>query len=494
MQTAALLHPSIPQAAGLSTPKVNANSEVIRAALLSTCYFFVADLGLITAMDGVIFALAASLVFPVWRPYILLLVLSIHDAPGQADPYLYHAVCGIGAMMLASALIVRVKEQPRFTASYFRLACTAVAVIGYGVLNSFWQHRLGLHEQAADRSYILVGTLTALMIIVGLIANTAIERDPRSETRLQTICLFVVGHIILIAVLQLFLGPQFCASDGGARTIVELEELLHGRERGIARLTGPFLSPNTLAMLPAFYLLVLLRKSRGQQISDSFIATFILVGFAVSLLGGARSMFAFYLVGAGALMWTKSPARAVGFGLLGLPLIFVVGIPWDELMQVMRFKNLGALGTRGEFWAVAFHNLTTTDWMFGFGMSHWPVFFEHYTGKTTSDPHNWILSMAGNYGIAGLSFYLILGWLLVKRCLAGPSKYRAIAVCLLVMFFGRDLANTQYVINNHPISCLYWIAIGSVFLHPSNSSHSGLTHNRFSTASLPTQPVGSRPR
>ncbi len=445
-------------------------TEAIRAVVLGLCYFVVADLGLMTSCDGAIFAVAAALVLPVWRPYIVLLVISVHDAPGQADPYIYAAVTGIGLIMLVSTAIVRVTAGPTTNSqeTFRRLSAFSIAVVFFGIASSYWHHRLGLHEQSAERPYYIVGGLIILMLLLGAMSHKAIENDPLSSVRLRTICMLAIGHMMLVALLQLKMGPQFLASANGIHSIESAHELIDGGSRGMARLTGPFLSPNTLAMLPAFYLCLYLRGTRQRMISDSFIIAFLTVGFMASLLGGARSMFAYYFAGAAALMWTKSPVRVLALSLLALPMLVVVSIPWDEMLMMMRMQDLQELGTRGEFWQASLQNMSAQDWLWGFGISHWPVFFTYYTGSSTSDPHNWVLSMGGNYGIVGLFFYFVLGCLLLHKSLTGPKKFRAIAVCLGLMFFGRDLANTQYVMNNHPMCCLYWLTIGSVFLRESD--------------------------
>ncbi|MEZ6127625.1 MAG: O-antigen ligase family protein [Planctomycetaceae bacterium] len=461
-----------------TTVRSREQAEVIRAGLVSLTYFLVANIGYFTAFDAVGVALAMAVLIPAWRPYLLLLVTSVHDAPGQADPSVYAAVCGITLLMLFSAVInpnLRTAARTVEDRAYSKLVLAGLALVTYGLVSSFVQIRLNLHEQLEDRPYYILGGLMAMTIVSGFLANRLLTEDPYSSVRLRTVCGCILGHILFITVMQTVMGPSFGASGAGQITISQHYELFDGGDRGMARLTGPFLSPNTLAMLPCLYMLIYLRASRGSDISDGFIVCFMSVGIALAVLGGARSMFGFYLLSSGVLVFVKSPKRAIGLGLMALPLLFVVGVPWDDLLVLMRFHDvdsLQSLGIRGSYWNACLYNLTREQWLFGSGLSHWPVFLLYYVGYPGADPHNWVFSMAGSFGVFGLLFYVLLGASLFRRGLSGPKRYRAIALCLLILLLGRDLANVQYVINNHAMGALYWVAIASAFMSQSEIGQS----------------------
>ena len=444
-------------------------AEVVRAALISFVYFAVAAIGYFTPFAAVAVILGLAIIAPGWRPYLLLLVASVHDSPGQADPSVYAGVCGITCLMSFSAIMnprLRTGSRTAEDRVFTRLVYCGLLLVAFGLVNSWVQERLQLHEQFAEKPYYLLGGLMAMMMVSGFLANRILAEDPFASVRLRTICAMILIHILIITLLQTVYGPGFGASNRGFAIISEMFELMDGGSRGMARLTGPFLSPNTLAMLPCLYLLIYLRASRGQEISDRFILAFASVGLVLAILGGARSMFGFYLLACGVLVWTKSPRRAIGLGLVSLPALFIVGVPLDEILVLMRFQDvdsLQSLGMRGAYWNACIHNLTREQWLFGSGLSHWPVFLKYYVGYPGADPHNWVFSMAGSFGVAGLLFYACLGVVLLRRGFTGPSRYRAIALCLFVLLLGRDLANVQYVVNNHAMGCLYWICIASAF-------------------------------
>jgi len=72
------------------------------------------------------------------------------------------------------------------------------------------------------------------------------------------------------------------------------------------------------------------------------------------------------------------------------------------------------------------------------------------------------------FGLLGLLFYAVLIRKLVRKSFSFDKKERAIAACLLLFFIGREFGNTQYLLNNSPLCCLYWISISLVFFSPAD--------------------------
>lgn len=442
-------------------------AEVLKGILLAVAYFSLARLGLKTRYDAPVFAVTAALLFPQWRACILLMVLSVQDAPGQVVPFDYLGVAGISALMILTAALQRSAAPPTAATVEFRgLLRLALLLVAYGIFSSAVQQHFGLHQQAESRPYAIIGCLMGMMMTTGYLAHRELSADPLSSVRIQTISICILSHIFLMAGLQVFLGPMFGSSPQGAEEMRQLFQMIDGGARGMARLTGPFLSPNILASVPGLFMLIILRYSRSPNISPSFIAAFFIIGMAAAFLGGARTMFVFYLAGTAAMTWTLSPRYTILAGVLLTPLILVVNIPWSELLVMMRLKNLQSLGVRGELWQATLAYMDAGDWLFGYGLTHFPVFVKTVLGYYGSDPHNWILSAAGMFGVLGLLFYAVLIRKLARKCFSFSSKERAIAVCLLLFFIGREFGNTQYVLNNNPLCCLYWIAISLVFYGP----------------------------
>ena len=442
-------------------------TETVKGILLSASYFVVAQMGVMTMYDGVLYIVAAAFCLPHWRPYLLLLALSLQDAKGQVVPFDYIAVAAISAMLFASAAL-RANSLPisEGLKEFRALITLGIVLVLYGILNSAIQNTTMAHQQAPHRPYFIVGALMATMMCTAYLAHREIYFDAYALTRLRSVVVCILIHIFFVAIMQLFYGPTFGASPQGMAEMIQQDQTINPGARGFARLTGPFLSPNALASVPALFMLMLLRTRRSAQISMVFIAAFFTAGMIASTLGAARTMFIFYLVASGAMTWTRSPSKTLIATVLCTPLILLTEIPWDEVLVLMRLSNLQSLGVRGRLWQVALDNLGLTEWMFGFGITHFPVMYKSSLGYFASDPHNWILSVTGMFGIAGLFFYLYVGYRILLRAFAKNTTERAIAVALAIFLVGRELGNTQYLLNNHPMCCLYWMSVGFVFVKP----------------------------
>ena len=443
-------------------------AEVVKGVLLSAAYFMFARLGLQTKYDAPLFAVGAALMFPQWRACLLLMVLSVQDAPGQVYQFDYLGVAGISGLMILTAMIQRSTDPlPAETKEFRGLLRFGLVLVVYGIFSSGIQQHFGLHQQSVSRPYFIIGCLMAMMMITGYLAHRELTLDPLASIRVQTAATCIIVHIMLIAFAQVFLGPTFGSSPQGVEEMKQLFQLIDGGSRGMARLTGPFLSPNILAAVPGLLMLVILRYKKSPDISPVFIATFFVLGMTAAFLGGARTMFVFYLIGTAAMTWTLSPRYTILAGVLTTPMLLIADIPWGQLLQVMRLKDLHSLGVRGELWQATLQYMDKGDWLFGYGLTHYPVFVKTVLGYYGSDPHNWIMSAAGMFGILGLMFYAVLIKKLIRKTFSFSSKERAIAVCLLLFFVGREMANTQYVLNNSPLCCFYWIVISLVFFAPS---------------------------
>ena len=442
-------------------------TEAVKGVLLSVSYFMIAQMGVLTIYDGALYIMAAAFCLPHWRPYLLLLVLSVQDAKGQVVPFDYVAVAAISAMLFGSAAL-RSPGLPIAAGlrEYRGLLGIGIALAIYGIVSSAVQDTMLIHQQAPHRPYLIVGLLMATMMCTAYLAHREMYFDIYALVRLRAVVSCILIHIFLIAVMQLFYGPTFGASPQCIAEMIQHDQAINPGARGFARLTGPFLSPNALASVPALFMLMLLRTRQSAQISTLFIATFFTAGMIASTLGAARTMFVFYLVASAAMTWTRSPSKTMIAMVLCLPLVLLIDIPWDEILVMMRLSNLQSLGVRGRLWQVSLDNLHLAELFFGFGLTHFPVMFKTSLGYFASDPHNWILSMIGMFGISGFIFYLYVGYRIFLRAFANDTTERAISVALVIFLVGRELGNTQYLMNNHPMCCLYWMSVGFVFVKP----------------------------
>jgi hypothetical protein len=278
---------------------------------------------------------------------------------------------------------------------------------------------------------------------------------------IRTIAICSLLHVIVITLLELKLGPFFCASQQGALEIASAAQLTESGERGISRLTGTFLTPNNLAFVPALLLLLILWTLRSRSLPWWYIVLYAPVGSLLALLGGSRSMLAFFCTTSAVLCWHKSRLASTLCLVLGVIAVTSANIDWAALSAFARLDTLDfSDNSRSLLWSAVWEDFTYTDWLFGAGLTFWSnIFGGAFADRDVLDPHNWVLSTIGMFGVTGLAFYVWLAIRLVKAGRMELKSQQALTVNLLILYFCKDLVSVQYLFNNHPNSCLSWLVL-----------------------------------
>jgi hypothetical protein len=390
----------------------------------------------------------------------LVLVVAVHDAPGMATPSLYLAVAGVAAGMAINDLCswrhVRQKAPPALAALLALVLLLAI----YGAASSWLNEWLATRPQSTDRHFTLIALLIAAMPVIAWLAWRQITSNSRALPQLQLACALALAHIVAITALEFHYGPLFGTSAKGAAEIVGAAQLVEVGERGFSRLTGPFLTPNNLAYVPAVILLLMLATSQSERISKAFLAAYVFVGGGLAVLGASRSMVLFFIASSALMCWYRSRALCLLLVLLGA-VVLAFGLDASQARTFTRLDDIRLAGsTREILWEAVIEDFGWTQWMFGVGLTHWDALFEYvYFDDRVSDPHNWVLSATGMFGLLGIAFYLLLGRILFGTARRSTQPRRVAALCALAMYFGRDLMGVQYVLNNHPNTCLNWLLL-----------------------------------
>ncbi|MEO2047141.1 MAG: O-antigen ligase family protein [Pirellulales bacterium] len=445
------------------------------ALMLSVAFYTFADLGLISSVDGVFFAVASSLFKPRWAPCLLVLLISVHDSPGMATPSLYLGVAGVAMSMILHdwKTSQQVIHQPGMLGSIGRPVTLMLRMVFwmtlYGIVMSFLQDNLFGREQSADRNYALVGLLMLGMAISAYVACRRLVADAAMLKMFRMVCMFALAHIILVALMQILYGPMFGASSRGMLEISSASQLIDISDRGISRLTGPFLTPNNLAYVPAAILLMILWTIHSKNIPTWFLLVYISAGNLLALLGASRSMMVFFCLTSGIMTWYKSRLMSSLLIAFSFGVIILMSVNTAEMTLYTRMENLDFTNsTRHLLWQSVIEDFQLHDWLFGVGLTHWDFLFYHvYSVDRVSDPHNWILSVVGMFGVLGLLFYLRFAYYLANVYWGtGMRTRRAMALSIFILFFLRDFIGVQYIFNNHPNACLSWLLVCLVFSTP----------------------------
>lgn len=462
------------EAGGRSATQAVSPAVVFGIACVFYALAFVAPF---TSMDAALFLLVAALFGQRLRPYLLLLVASVQDAPGLSYLWSYVCFAGIGGLLLINAVLDPPwgKQTQRF-GPIERVVVMVIALVLYGVGIAWANDTLGGYPQSADRPFVAVAALTVVMVMSGYFSRHILDLDPANRRLLGVLAVLAIAHAIVIGILQIPFGQEVYRSGTNLAQVEATNQLMEAGVLGFARINGPFLSPNTFGYT---------------------ILLFAVIA-AVTLFETARWRVAFVYViaGAGAVVLSMSKAVLGYYGLSGLVLsYFVIGgkrtfllalavllavplILSNDLVQfafeVFRVQE-DTLGTRQLAWSAVVDNLGLVDWISGIGVGAWPPFFAQHIGWTLSDPHALLLSLPGSYGVLGVIFFVLLLATVFRAPIVGEdvtARRLGKGLLILVLAF-KDLASIPAVLGNTPVTFLVWLVIGLVMASPKPASVRG---------------------
>ncbi len=448
-------------AASLRLPaRTRTASHALAIVGVALTFFLAADAGLVTKYDGVAVATVLAVLLPRLGPCLLVLVISVHDAPGMATPSLYLGVAGVAFGMGLDEILASRRRRMQLPQRVTVLLALVAGLAAYGILSSWLNEWLAGREQSPHRHYSVIAGLMAAMPLIAWLACRRVAENSAARRELGIACCCALAHVLAIVALQWHYGVFFGKSHAGALEIGGAAQLVDAGARGISRFTGPFLTPNNLAYVPAVLLLLVLWTSDSAKITKRFLAAYVLVGGGLAVLGASRSMLLFFAASSALMFWRRSKLASIALALAVLA-VFADGLIGDGAWVFARLDDLSFAGsTRELLWDTVINDFGVLQWVFGAGVSHWDAMFERvYFDDRVSDPHNWVLSAMGMFGVLGLLFYAKVGAALVRLARVSTPARQAVAVNMIVLYFFRDLMGVQYLLNNHPNTCLNWLLI-----------------------------------
>jgi hypothetical protein len=436
--------------------------------LLIIClgFFIVADLGIATKYDAVIYIAGIAIIFRRFTPYLLILVATMQDAPGFAPPSDYISFCFLFTILFSRFLLGYIDSSSRIPIFLKRVTLGALLVITYGLYNSIF---FG-YTQSSDRPYYLVWGLMSVMVISGVVAATEIARQRQGLKKLKIVAIVCILHILMVLSFQVKYGVDFLKSPIGAEAIhIENKEFLEANW-GLIRLTGTFLSPNAASLAAALLCMLIIISYQNQGVGYFFIGLYSLMGLFICILTLNKSMVIFYAGSTLFLIWYRSKKLFVALG--GLALIGFVylatskiaGKLWYVASLAFRWRGIAFLGERAIMWGAVINEFSWKEWILGTGLSHWPELFARYEKFPEKDPHSLLLSIPGTFGIVGIIYYLAIAYILFKFLRDKLVWKRMISMCLILIIFIRDLVEIPLFLHNSPMSYLIWLNLGLLFI------------------------------
>jgi hypothetical protein len=435
-----------------------------------------ADAGVLSEADGVVVALASALLRPPLIPYLLFLVAGFQDAKGLSGNWWYGGTVALGC----ATLLVNGGRLPEplqhGRRDYRDLAGFALLVIVYAVASSYVQRWFGIHEQASTREPIVVGLLAVAMLTFGSAAWESISADPRAERRICAVFWLTFLNGLAVSIARLFFGYQsFVSVAGAAGMEAGGEQLFEDTPLGFPRMTGTYLTPIGFAMYIGYLLLLWQAMKREQSVRSRFVLLYCFVGLVLALTSLSKGMAIFFVITS--LAFATVRARLLVPVVLVAASLVLVGVAYvggDAILEAFRFESGTSVESyRAVAWSAILNTFKWTDWVFGTGIAYWPVFLQRTVGFSLSDPHSYLFSIPGTYGLAGMAFYLMLALFLYAAFRRATGYLRMVAVALATMFFVVDATSIPYVIGNTPITMLIWTALSALGMHAVDSRGAG---------------------
>ena len=449
--------------------------DIILLFAISFVFFSLSYFRFFSEFDGLIWIIGTSLLIRKdYYPCLLLLIAGLQDAPGFSYLASYISFTFICWLMIGKEILIwfltqnkEIKVNKHFSAfKKFVLFATLVSI--YGLVISFAQNYFKLNLQAEGRFYGYVFFLMITMIFAGYLSTKILFKNPRLLKLLGFISFISIIHILFVGVIQINFGAESYRSEAMIPSILEKKQLFNVTALNIPRINGPYLSPNAMGMsILLFSILVFINVFNNKKIA---IVIFMFFGFLGALLSLSKAVLGYYFLCLAVMLiyqFKNIFLRMFAFSLItivGVTSILSVLFTSNTLQNSFRIKE-GGLGTRDDVWQSVLEGLSLFDWIFGIGLSAWPVFFNEKLGYTLSDPHTYILSVPGTFGLIGIFFYIYLFKSLYFKTffLKNSALTKILGLVLILLFFGRDIASIPSILGNTQTNFVVWLLLGSFY-------------------------------
>jgi hypothetical protein len=308
-----------------------------------------------------------------------------------------------------------------------------------------------------------------MLNIIGAIASAIIILDDRHGLeKLKWVMLLGIFHGVLALFLQLAIDPGLFRSNAGLLAMFDKDAsyMLEEQNLGRMRLMGVQMSPNTVGYVIALQFMLVIRSYGSAAIGYGFILMFFLIGVTQGVLTMSRSEMFFALGSTVALATYRNKRLLYGTMIvvaLGMVLLFadpkIAGLSVEDISILFRSKAPGDLGVREELWKAVIREFRWDDWLFGVGLSHWRIFFGSHAGIPAADPHTYLLSAPGMFGILGTLFYVFTAVILTSVFRGSDQRNSLLALLLILILFFKDLVSFPCYIQNSPLSFLIWLSL-----------------------------------
>lgn len=442
-----------------------------KCLLVGVLFYVIADAGLFSSFDAWIYIALVAIFLPRFSVCLLILVGATQDARGLANQWWYPAFATAGLSILAYYLLKQritwAKDQT--DGRLVRCALFAVSVMFYGFILSVMQNYLGGYAQSSERPPLLIAGLASFMIITALISLRLVFENDELRRGLGYVVILAILNNVVVLLIQGVAGNTLFHSPDGVQNMLQATQLTEQTALGIPRLTGTYLTPNGFGLYTALLVLVwIYLRFDAKRPGAITVWTVVAVGLLFSLgtmskdvtlfFGGLTFLLIVWRYG-----WLRASAAVVAFVVIAAILIDIhYGSDWNNLAIAFRIHSAAIAqdSYRLQAWKYVVSNFTAVDWLIGTGLASWPAIFQTALGFKLADPHTWVLSVPGSFGLFGLLFYAYLFVQLILAAYSANARIRFLALTLLYLVFLIDLFEIMLPLGNTPVTYVIWLLIG----------------------------------
>lgn len=441
--------------------------HTLYAVLVIVLFLLSSDLGLFSSYDGLVVAMVLSIFFPQYSIFLLIAVCVYQDSPGLSSWGWYLAFLFVSIILIKRNIKGVLKA---ITGNYLILFATVL--IAYVILISAIYNYTGVFPQSPQRPYLIVGLLIYLMIISAYAGILELNKNAKYYNTLSVITALLLLHAIGVAVGQIFYGPLFLSSAYGSSAILESSQLIEASTLGIPRLTGTYNTPNGFAFCGILLSLIYYMSQENRKIGLKDALIYLTITLFFSVVAQSKALILFSLLSFIAFTFLMIQKQSIRYVLVLLVSIFVLLLlsvnsdisksDFSTILSSFRAENivdLKSFGYRSLAWSYVLTGLPDFAWLTGTGLSHWPIFFFEKLPFTLSDPHTFVLSYIGTFGLPGVMFFFYILFRILKRYHTASSQRKFLLIALLIILLVKDLVSTPYLLGNTPLTFLIWLLI-----------------------------------
>lgn len=290
-----------------------------------------------------------------------------------------------------------------------------------------------------------------------LISQTIKIKDESVKASLIAILIF----LCMVVGIQLVVNPLALIPSGLENSYSEKGQLVGIGEGDALRSFGPTTGPNALALVTLF-LYIISKNVRGTRLFRGFTASTSLIITILTYSKSSLITFLLFVISKYATRITLKNALKI------IALISVFGgllvLNSSNLLERFRIGDeIEDFGTRAIVYSHMLFDFDKFKYIYGIGPYTWREYFDTELGLDIQDPHSWIFSIPGGYGVIGIIFYVKLTLYLFsiyknyKEVIA-----RQLIIGVLLIYFVKDIASIPAPLGTTHFTFLFWLLIGIV--------------------------------